>query len=244
MAPVWIVGLATTAAALTAALGAVPFREPRSFPTRNLGWANATAAGLMLGVAFVLASAGLDLRPLPGMAGAVVGILFVLGTHSFMGTEGVRVDPSVSGPAGSGGRILVVQVVHGSLEGVAVGVAAVLSLTLGLFLALAFAVHNVAEGMVLCSVLRGEGQSMARSATLAVVSNVGQVLLAVTAFALLSAGPGLVPAAVGFATGALVYLVAVDLLPEAYEQAGEASIALVTSLVMGVILLLQGTILP
>lgn len=243
MAPVWIVGLSTAVAALAAALGAVPLRGGRDLPIRRLGWANAAAAGLMLGAAFVLAKEGLNLRPVPGMAGALLGILFVMGTHAFMGTEGLHVNPQGGEAEASVGRVMVVQVVHGSLEGVAVGVAAVLDLTLGVFVALAFAVHNVAEGMVLCRVLRFSGRGTARSAAMAAVSNVGQVLLAVATFALLSTGPGLDSAAVGFATGALVYLVAVDLLPEAYEQAGEASIALVTSLVMGVILLLQGTIL-
>lgn len=241
MAPVWIVGLATTAAALSAAFGALPVRAGRPLPSRRLGWANGAAAGLMLGAAFVLAKEGLALSPIEGMAGALLGIFFVLGTHTFVGTEGLHA--ASEGSDAVPGRVLLVQTVHGSLEGVAVGVAAVLDLTLGVFVALAFAVHNVAEATVLCSVLRGAGRGGARSAALAVVSNSGQVLLAVTTFALVGAGPGLTPLGVGFATGALVYLVTVDLLPEAYEQAGEATIALVTSLLMGVILLLEGTIL-
>ena len=243
MAPVHLLALATTFAALAAALGALPARGPGAVPSRRLGWANASAAGLMLGGAFVLAERGLALEPVAGMAGVALGIGAVMGTHAWLGTEGGTLNRQELEDARYGGRVVAVQIVHGALEGVAVGVGAVLDLRLGLFLAFTFAVHNVAEGSVLCAVLRGVGVGPGRAGMLAVVANAGQPLLAVAAFALLAASPGLESAALGFATGSLVYLVMVDLLPEAYEEAGEMSIAVVTSLLMGVILLLRGVIL-
>jgi zinc transporter ZupT len=64
----------------------------------------------------------------------------------------------------------------------------------------------------------------------------------VSAFAVLEAAPALLPAALGFAAGALIYLVTVDLLPESYRQAGATSIALVALLAMGVVAGLQGMV--
>lgn len=244
MDPVWIIALATLAAALSAALGVGPsWREPR-VPGGQLGWANASAAGLMLGAAFVLAEEGLALSPWAGMAGAVAGVVAVLSSHALLDAGELEPAHRGSADAASGLRALAMQTIHGALEGVAVGVGAVLDLKLGLFLALAFAVHNVAEGTVLCAILRRTGVSPSKAAGLAAGSNAGQVVLAVATYALVRASPGLAAGALGVATGALVYLVMVELLPDAYEQRGEASIAVVTSLVMGVILLLRGAVLP
>jgi zinc transporter ZupT len=46
--------------------------------------------------------------------------------------------------------------------------------------------------------------------------------------------------ALGFAVGSLVYLVMVQLLPESYRQAGQTTIALVTIVSMGIVVLLGG----
>ena len=79
---------------------------------------------------------------------------------------------------------------------------------------------------------------LGHAALLAIATNLNQVLLAVLTFAVVGALPALLPWALGFAVGALVYLVLVELLPESYRQAGHTSIALVTSLTMGVLVLL------
>ena len=60
-------------------------------------------------------------------------------------------------------------------------------------------------------------------------------------FVLVGAVPSLMPWAIGFAVGALIYLVLVELLPESYRQAGHTSIALVTLVAMGMVVALGGT---
>ena len=52
--------------------------------------------------------------------------------------------------------------------------------------------------------------------------------------------PWLLPWVAGFAVGALIYRTLVELLPESYRQAGQTSIAVVTLLAMGVVVLLAG----
>jgi len=54
-----------------------------------------------------------------------------------------------------------------------------------------------------------------------------------------AAAPAVLPWAVGFAVGALIYLVLAELLPESYRQAGRTSIALATILAMGIVVLLD-----
>jgi zinc transporter ZupT len=47
--------------------------------------------------------------------------------------------------------------------------------------------------------------------------------------------PWLLPWAIGFSVGALLYLIFSELLPESYAQAGHTSIALVALLAMAVV---------
>ena len=50
----------------------------------------------------------------------------------------------------------------------------------------------------------------------------------------------MLPWALGFAAGSLVYLVMAELLPQCYRQTGHTSIALVTIVAMGIVILLGG----
>ena len=73
------------------------------------------------------------------------------------------------------------------------------------------------------------------------MSNVPQVLMAVVAVALIQAAPSLLLQwALGFAFGALVYLVLAEHLPESYRKAGHTTIALVTIVAMGIVVLIGG----
>ena len=59
-------------------------------------------------------------------------------------------------------------------------------------------------------------------------------------FSVVGALPVLLPWALGFAAGALIYLLLSELLPEAYQQAGHTSIAMVALLAMATVVALGG----
>ncbi|NIM49790.1 MAG: ZIP family metal transporter [Gemmatimonadales bacterium] len=198
------------------------------------------AAGLMLGAAYALLVAGLDLMPVWGATGALLGIAFVYWTHAVSGTADLELNRLEETSPEYGYKVLLVNALHSAAEGIAIGVAMVESLSFGIFMALAIAVHNVPEGTVLCAILKSRGVRLADAAGLAVATNVSQVLLAVAAFAVLTAAPSAVTWVLGFGVGALVYLVVFELLPESYRQAGSTSIALVTIAAMGIVVLLSG----
>ena len=63
--------------------------------------------------------------------------------------------------------------------------------------------------------------------------------MALAVFALDPVLTGLLPAALGFAAGALVFLVLTELLPASYERARGAVIALVVSAAAGTVILLE-----
>jgi zinc transporter ZupT len=71
---------------------------------------------------------------------------------------------------------------------------------------------------------------------------VGQVLLAITTYAVIDAAPAALPWALGFAVGALVNLVMIELLPESYRESGPTGIALVASVAMSMVVLVKGVL--
>jgi len=233
--PVLTVLLYSSAAAFAAGLGVLPQAIRGSVSLPMLGWANALAAGLMLGVAYTLFTAGLDGALLALTGGALLGVGFVRLTHLVTGTADMDLNQlDEVGPA-YGYQVVLVNSLHGGYEGVAIGVAMSVSLPFGISMAVALAIHNIPEGMILTAILRSREVKTLHAAALAVATNANQVLVSVVVFVLVSTVPALLPWALGVAVGALLYLIFSELLPESYAQAGHTGIALVTLLAMAVV---------
>lgn len=240
MDPTLTVLVYSSLAAGAAALGALPLILRERLPLAWIGWANALAAGLMLGAAYALMVAGLDRAPARGAAGALLGIGFVFSTHAASGTGDLDLNRLDETSPTYGYQVLLVNTLHSAAEGVAIGAAMAVSLPFGSFVALAIAVHNVPEATVLSAILTSRGVRLRDAASLSVAANVSQILLAIVTFAIVSAAPSVLPWALGFAVGALIYLVMAELLPECYRQAGRTSIAVVTIVAMGMVVWLSG----
>ena len=243
--PVLNVLLYSTLAAGLAVLGALPFAlggRPRPV---WIGSAGALAAGLMLGAGYLLMEWGLDQGTWAAVAGGAAGVAYTLGARLFIGADDLGGKPEADEPTGSYGkrdripRLLLQHGLHAAAEGIAIGVAMTLHLRLGVFVALALAIHNVGEAMWLTDLLRRRRVSLGRAAGLSVVINLPQPVLALAAFALGPVLTGFLPAALGFAAGALVFLVLTELIPEAYPQAGTGVVSFLVSASAGTVVLLE-----
>lgn len=232
--------VSSAACAGAAALGPLTLVGREAPPIRAIGWANALAAGLMLGAAYLLMTAGLRFDPLHGAMGALLGIGCVWASHFASGTDELDLNRLDAPGELYGYQVMLVTTLHSAAEGVAIGAAMGVGLPFGVFVAVALAVHNVPEATVLSAVLKSRGGSSIGSAALAVISDLSQVVLAVGTFAVVSAAPAVLPWAIGFAFGSLIYLVMAELLPECYRQAGRTPMAVVTLLAMGIVVLLGG----
>lgn len=205
-----------------------------------IGWAHALAAGGMLGAAFVLTV--VPSAPLGVAAGGVLGVAFIAATHALTRLDTLdlsrpdRADPTAAR------RLVTVHALHASSEGVAIGVAMAANLSLGVFMALAIAVHNVPEAALLSGATLRRGKGRLGAVGLVVLSNGGQPLLAVATWLLVTALPASLSLTLGFATGALLTLVMTELLPASYREAGPTSIALVASVALGLVVLLGGVL--
>lgn len=237
--PVLLVLLFGSLAAATAALGALPFAGDRRPGPGWIGAAYALAGGFMLGAGYLLMSHGLELGTLAVVLGAGVAVAYTRWVQAYAGTADLEAAPGLEQGAEIGYKIILQNTLHSSAEGIAIGVAMAQNLRLGIFLALALAVHNVGEAMALTDELHRRGMTVGESAGLCVVTKVPQPLLAIVAFALAPALAGLAPALLGFAAGALVYLTLTELVPASYPRTGEGWVALLVSASAGAVVLLQ-----
>jgi zinc transporter ZupT len=233
---VFVYGLIT---ALATGLGALPFAFVRSVSDRIVAIAHSIAAGLMLGASFGLVAEGSAYGEWQTIAGAVMGVLFILGAQRFLAERDIEFEHVTGADARQMLLIVMVMTVHSFAEGVAVGVSFGGGETLGAVITVAIAVHNVPEGLAITAVLRPKGVSVPRCAGWSVFSSLPQPLMAVPAFIFVESVRPALPYGIGFAAGAMVFMVLDELLPEAYQDGRRPAVALLVSLTLVAMLLFQ-----
>ena len=225
--------------ALATGLGAIPFVLLRTVSSSVVAVANAIAAGLMLGASFGLVAEGARYGEWQTIVGATVGVLFILVTQRVLGDHELEFEKMTGADARQMLLIVIVMTIHSFAEGVAVGVSFGGGETLGAVITIAIAVHNIPEGLAITAVLRPRGVSLVRCAGWSVFSSLPQPLMAVPAFVFVEAfRPGL-PFGIGFAAGAMFFMVLDELLPEAFEEGRRPTVALVVSLTLLAMVLFQ-----
>ena len=222
-----LLGTAVLAGALTmlaTGLGAIPVLFRRSIPERFLGMGYAFAGGMMVAVSFLdLVAPGLGKgEVVPLSVGIALGSLFFYLADRLLEDK----ELSFAGLSGVGARksllILGTMFVHSFPEGVAVGVGYASGETgLGLFIAVAIAIHNIPEGLAISLPLAAAGVGFWRCFWFSVLSSLPQPLAVVPAVLAVSWSQTLLPYGLGFAAGAMIYLVLAELLPETYERTGK-----------------------
>jgi len=237
-----LVFLYALATALATGLGAIPFLFMSTVSDRAVSASNAIAAGLMLGASFGLVAEGTRYGQIDTLGGAALGVLFILATQYLLRNHDTD-DFVFQAARGEAARrmllMVVVMTVHSFSEGVAVGVSFGGGVELATLITVAIAVHNIPEGVAICAVMRPQGVSVARCAGWSVVSSLPQPLMAVPAFLFVEAfQPGL-PWGLGFAAGAMGFMVLVELLPEAFNDGRRAEVATLATLSLVAMALFQ-----
>jgi len=232
----WLVALSAAAAAAAAAFGVIPVIIAGEVSPR-LGWANALAAGLMLGAGYVLLQQGLALSPLGGIAGSVLGITFVFAGHRFTDLTHVDLSRPEDHASATVSQIVTREVLHSAAEGVAIGMGFLVDPRLGLLMAGTLGLHNVAEGAAVSAALIERGWRPASAALLSAGTMAAHVPAAVATAAWI--GVDARPWGLGFSAGAMFYLILVELMPESYRQRGHTGIAITASAAMSIVVLLH-----
>ena len=228
MSDALVVFLYALLTAIATGLGAVPFLFARTISERFVAYSGAIAAGLMLGASFGLVAEGTAYGSAQTVAGGLLGVVFILVTQGVLGERDSQ-DLVFEAARGEGARrmllMVIVMTVHSFAEGVAVGVSFGGGVTLGAVITIAIAIHNVPEGVAISAVLRPQGVSVTRCAGWSVFSSLPQPLMAVPAFLFVETFRTALPYGLGFAAGAMVFMVLGELLPEAYDHGERAQVA-------------------
>ena len=237
---VGLVFLAALVTALATGLGALPLLFNRHIHDRGVGLATAVAAGTMLGASAGLCWEGANDGLLRTVGGALLGAGFIVLSRRVLGHRR-EVGFGVIRGADARGALMIVGVmtVHSFTEGVGVGVAFGDGQALGVLIATAIALHNIPEGLAISLVLVPRGITVLRAAGWSVFSSLPQPLMAVPAFLLVEWFRPVLPIGLGFAAGAMVWMVVVQLLPDALRTAPMRGVAAVTAVSAGAMIVLQ-----
>lgn len=235
-----LVFLAALGTAFATGLGALPFALKRGDVRRWLGPANAVASGVMLGASASLLIEGAQRSGGRTATGAVAGALFVYLAYRAVGQRQGLVLGALRGvDARKALLIVAVMTAHSAAEGIGVGAAFGDTDTFGLLIAAAIAVQNIPEGLAISLVLVPRGTRVRTAAGWSVFSSLPQPLLAVPAFVFVEQFQAVLPIGLGFAAGAMVWMVGRELLPEALAQGPRAAVVVDAIVAFALMLALQ-----
>ncbi len=217
MDAVWVT-LAALVTALATGLGALPFAFVGEMSRRWLGISSAIASGFMLSASGALLIEGAIRGVWRTAAGAAVGAIFIWGTHRALGNHELQLGELRGADAMKGILIVSVMTLHSFSEGVGIGVSYGGGAELGIFITIAIAIHNIPEGLAISLVLVPRGTSVREAAGWSIFSSLPQPLVAGLAFLFVEQFRPFLPVGLGFAGGAMIWLVLAELLPDAREE--------------------------
>lgn len=211
--------LAASATMLATGLGAIPVfllgSRAKALTPFLLGF----AAGVMgvASIAGLLIPASEEGSAAEVLAGLAVGVAFLL-----LAQRRFSPDAGFMGRTGSGARtsalVFLVLFVHSLPEGLAVGTAFASDRAgLSLFVILAIAIQNIPEGTSVAIPMAGAGFGRGRQFWAAVGTSAPQPVGAVVAYLAVEEVTGLLPLSFAFAAGAMLALIALEMLPKAYS---------------------------
>ncbi len=226
-----VAGLVASAAC---GLGALPLLIKSIDVKRHAGAGYSFAGGLMMAASvynLILpslrdmgqSSGHLGLAEvLPVIVGILVGAGFLDLTNRFLSEDRIKRFGFKMFTGRTEILIFVAMLIHSIPEGVAVGVGYQAEASdqyavgaLGTYIALAIAVHNIPEGLAVALPLRAGGASIAKCYWAGFLTSLPQPIAAIPAVLLAWLFAPMMPFLMGFAAGAMMYLIVVELIPDA-----------------------------
>lgn len=221
-------------AAAATAIGCLPIYSVRTIQPRAQDALLGFGAGVMLAAsAFSLALPGIQAAQQAGhgvwMAGTTVGLAILFGAALLMLLE--RTVPHEHFIKGAEGRsphrlkrvwLFVFAIcLHNVPEGLAIGVGFASSTAHGITLATGIAVQDLPEGLVVAVALLAVGYGRGLAVLVGMASGLVEPLGAVLGALIVVQFPMILPLALGFAAGAMLFVVSHEIIPESHRQGHE-----------------------
>jgi ZIP family zinc transporter len=237
---VFTVFLYASITALATGLGALPFLFFRKISRKWLGYSNAVAAGLMLTASFTLIFEGLNYGLWKTVLGVLLGLVFIVISNSWLdGRENLSISSLRGADAKKAILIVGVMTLHSFTEGVGVGVSFGDDTGLGIFITAAIAIHNIPEGLAISLVLIPRGMRVWSTALYCIFSSLPQPLMAVPSYLFVETFRNALPVGLGFAGGAMIWMVFSEIIPEANDGNSSKKIGAIVTVSVIVMFIFQ-----
>jgi zinc transporter ZupT len=222
----------------------VPFIFVRSMSRTWLGISNALAGGVMLGASVGLLRQGAHQSGVRTALGTLAGLLFIVVVRRWLSRRD-HLELGALGGADALKAFMIVGVMtaHSFTEGVGVGVSFGAGEALGVLIAIAIAVHNIPEGLAISLVLVPRGVRVRSAAAWSIFSSLPQPLMAVPAFLFVETFAPFLAAGLGFAAGAMLWMVMAELIPDARSSAPTRVVALTVGVSLAAMVAFQELVL-
>ena len=208
--------LAASATALATGLGAIPvfFLGRRASAWEPALWGGAAGVMTVASVVGLLKPALDEGSTVAVASGLSTGIAFLVAVRLLLSKSDVHVGKLSGADVRTAVLVFSVLFVHSLPEGFAIGTAYASDVSgLSLFVILAIGLQNIPEGTSVAIPMSESGFSRSQQFWAAVLTSAPQPIGAAIAYLLVEAVGALLPASFGFAAGAMLALVASDLLP-------------------------------
>ena len=227
---VFILGLIT---ALATGLGALPFFFVKQLTPKWNSWLYGSAIGIMLSASIIgLIPEGIKVggsgqysflsfqvsRAVAEVSlGILIGLIFIILANRLLPSHNHYYKSLI----GYDSKALFITIstltIHSFPEGFAVGTAYAGDFRLALLIFIAISVHNIPEGVSVSIPLAAKGASKWKMVWLSVFTSLPQPIGAVIAFLLVQWIHPLLPISFGFAAGAMITMVAWNMIPETWK---------------------------
>lgn len=235
--------LAGAFVAATTTLGSLAAFAVRGENPRWLTTSMSFAAGVMLVASFtsLILPALEHSRSFPVVAlGIIAGVAairlvdrFIPHEHLVRGYEGPEAGKRLLRRAW---LVALAVIIHNFPEGLAVGTTCAYSVPLGVATAIAIGIQDIPEGIAVALPVASAGNRL-RGFLLGLLSGLSELAMAVAGAALFVVLSTLLPLGMGFAGGAMIYVVLKEVVPELYAS-GESELRITAGLLTGFLAML------
>jgi len=237
--------------ALATGLGALPFIFIKKITPKVMGISNAIAAGLMMGASFGLLMEAAEYDESKMIGGFLAGLIFIVvfdRVLDLIKTRKLQVEDEDELAAGLVATardwkksilIIIIMTFHSVAEGIGIGASFGGTVKFGILMSIAIAIHNIPEGLAISAVMVSQGASWRKAAFWSVFTSLPQPLMAVPSFLFVNTFKPFVPAGLGIAAGAMIWLIFAEVAPEAEENIGRKPAATIITLSIIAMLAIQ-----
>eukprot|EP00798_Chlamydomonas_sp_ICE-L_P018562 gene18562-25071_t len=231
--PVLSILLYTTLMAMASGLGAAPFLIFGRLSDYWAGMANAVAVGVMFTASYELLHEGGPYSPALTVLGMCIGGLFIKFSQDHLSKyEDCSFEDLQGADARKAILIVGVMAAHAFGEGSGVGVSfsGDRGWAQGMLVTIAIGLHNIPEGMAVAGVMMSRGSTPQKAVYWTLLCALPQAVVAVPSFLFVETFSALLPLALGFAAGCMIWIAFAELIPDALAAADHSHVATAATL--------------